>query len=99
MNTLKKFPSIASFISLVLIFLCLCVPTVRFGNVHAQSSHKSPLAERLEREDDSIDVTRYLSPDMDSVSPDLREQLDRQSSNGSYRTMGVGVGATAVGGP
>ena len=94
MNTLKQSPSIATFISLALIFLCLSVPTVRSVNVHAQLSHRSPLAERLERADDSIDISRYLSPDLAKVSPDVREELDHQSSSGDFRTMdATGAGA------
>jgi serine protease AprX len=95
MNTLKKSPSIATFISLGLILACLCVPTMRFGNVQAQSGHRSPQAERLEREDDSIDLSGYLSTNLARVSPDLREQLDRQSSSGDFRTMDAkGAGAS-----
>jgi hypothetical protein len=93
MNNLKKFPSIATFISLALISLCLSVPTMRPVNVNAQISHRSPLAERLEREDDSIDMSRYVSADLASVSPDLREELDHQSSSGDFRTLDAkGVG-------
>lgn len=84
MKTLKKSPSIASFISLALVFLCIGVPTVRLSKVHAQSGHRSAQAQRLEREDDSLDISRYLSPDQARVSPDLRGQLDRPSTSGDY---------------
>src|SRR5258707_8221151 len=95
MNKLRKSPQIASSISLALILLCLCVPTMRFGKVHAQDGHKSPQAQRLEREDDSIDISQYLSPDLTRVSPDLREQLDRQSSSGDFRTLDAKGGTVA----
>jgi len=96
MDMLKKSSSIATIISLALIFLCLSVPTMRPVNVHAQLSQRSPLAERLEREDDSIDISRYVLPDLASASPDRREELDHRSSSGGFLTMDEkGAGAAS----